>query len=76
MLIHQVGRELGSPINGSATAVAPVLAHLKADGIFVSWTIKIGMPPCYVCWQVLHGHVLVEGIVPRQAHQLTSYQGK
>lgn len=64
VLIHQVGRELGRPINRSAQTVPLVLAHLESDRIFVSRPIEVRMPPSYVRGQMLHSHTLVNSVVP------------
>ena len=64
MLIHQVGRELGRPINRPTQTVPLVLSHLEPDRIFVSRPIEVGMPPRYIRGQMLHRDTLIDSVVP------------
>ena len=64
VLIHQVGRKLGSSINRPAQTVPLVLAHLEPYRIFVSRPIEVGMPPRNVRRQMLHRDTLIDSVVP------------
>ena len=76
ILVHQISRQLGSPINRTGPAVTPMLTHLDPDRVLVTRSIQVRMPSSDIGWQMLHRYILINSVVPRETPKLAALEGQ
>ncbi len=72
--IHEPRSQLGSPIKRLRSVVPEILAHLNSDAVAVPRAIVVRMIPLLISREMLHGPILIRGVVPREMSESTTFQ--